>query len=114
VPGYRAPEETTVPYTRLAAALMRPVVDAQRGGRLRAVERDAEPSTELERAVAPVHDVLLPDADTTTTVSALEAWAALIGVISLELFGHFRNAVLHPELLFEAVMRNAARVLGLP
>src|SRR5580698_1899335 len=32
VPGYQAPEETTVPYARLAAALVRPVAEAQRNG----------------------------------------------------------------------------------
>jgi AcrR family transcriptional regulator len=114
VPGYRAPEETTIPYTRLAAALVRPVAEAHRSGRLRAAEGGVEPSAALEHAVAPVHEVLLPDADWTTTVRALEAWATLIGIISLELFGHFHNAVLDPAPLFDATIRDAARAIGLP
>ena len=35
VPGYAAPQATVVPYARLAAALVRPVVAAGRDGRLR-------------------------------------------------------------------------------
>jgi len=113
VPGYRAPEETTVPYTRLAAALVRPVADAQRNGRLHARQRDEAPSPAMDHALAPVHEALLPDSTTTTVRRALQSWATLIGVISLELFGHFHNTVLEPELLFEATMRDAAEGLGL-
>jgi AcrR family transcriptional regulator len=112
VPGYRAPEETIVPYTRLAAALVRPVADAQRSGRLHARQRD-EASSALDHALAPVHDALLPDSTTTTVRRTLASWATLIGIISLELFGHFHNAVFEPELLFEATMRDAAVELGL-
>ena len=117
VPGYRAPEETTVLYTRLAAALVRPVADAQRNGRLHARRRGEESGEELsaamDHALAPVHDVLLPDSTPTTVRHVLQSWATLIGLISLELFGHFHNAMLDPGLLFEAAMRDAAADLGL-
>ncbi len=35
VPGYEAPEDTVVPYARIAAAMVRPVVEAEAAGRLR-------------------------------------------------------------------------------
>jgi AcrR family transcriptional regulator len=113
VPGYRAPEETIVPYTRLAAALARPVADAQRHGGLGARRQDGESAAAMDPALAPVHDALLPDSTTTTVRLVLQSWATLIGLISLELFGHFHNAVLDPELLFDAAMRDAAVDLGL-
>jgi AcrR family transcriptional regulator len=112
VPGYRAPEETVVPYTRLAAALVRPVQDALRAGRLGA-RVAADPPTPLDAALAPVHEVLLPGASTTTVLRTLQGWATLIGVINLELFGHWHNAVLDPDLLFEETIRDAARWIGL-
>ena len=34
VPGYQAPEDTVVPYARMAAAMVRPIVEAARAGRL--------------------------------------------------------------------------------
>jgi hypothetical protein len=36
-----------------------------------------------------------------------------VGVISLELFGHWNNTILKPEAFFEQVIRNVARSLGL-
>jgi hypothetical protein len=33
--------------------------------------------------------------------------------VSLEVFGHWRNAVRDPELFFHATMRDAARMIGL-
>jgi AcrR family transcriptional regulator len=113
VPGYRAPEETVEPYARLAAALVRPLVDAVKNGRL-AVAGDGTEIAGLEGALAPVHDALLPGGSVTTVQRMLQAWATLIGLVSLEIFGHWRNAVLDPELLFDVTMRDTARLLGLP
>jgi AcrR family transcriptional regulator len=113
VPGYRAPDATVTPYARLAAALVRPVADAQREGRLAAAADVARGADLLSAALAPVHDVLLPDATTATVQRVLQSWTALIGAISLEIFGHWRNAVLEPELFFEETVRDAGRTVGL-
>jgi AcrR family transcriptional regulator len=113
VPGYRAPEETVAPYARLATALVRPVVDAAHHGRL-AVAPSTEPdSFALATALAPVHEALFPEASLATVLGVLQAWATLVGAISLELFGHWRNTVLDPELFFDATVADTARALGL-
>jgi AcrR family transcriptional regulator len=113
VPGYRAPEETVVPYARLAAALLRPVVEAQERGHL-AVEVTADGTgAALDGALAPIRQALLPDSATSTVQRAVHAWATLIGVISLEVFGHWRDTVLDPELVFDATMRDSALLVGL-
>jgi AcrR family transcriptional regulator len=112
VPGYRAPEETIVPYTRLAAALLRPVVVAHRSGRLTAEPDDA--SAAMAAAVAPVRDALMPDTPTAIVLRALGAWSTIIGVISLELFGHWRQAVLDPALFFTETVRALGDQIGLP
>ncbi len=121
VPGYRAPEETIIPYTRLAAALVRPVAEAYRSGRLMMQESAGQPpfsatvrTSALEAALAPVHDVLLPDAPTSIVLRALQAWSTIIGAISLELFGHWRNAVLDPQLFFTETITALGDQLGLP
>jgi AcrR family transcriptional regulator len=112
VPGYRAPDETVAPYARLAAALTRPVAEAQKNGELE-VRDDKANTAAMAAAVAPVHEVLLPDGDASTVQRVLLAWSTLVGVISLEVFGHWRRTVLDTELFFEATMREAARVVGL-
>jgi AcrR family transcriptional regulator len=113
VPGYQAPEETVVPYARLAGALVKPVVEAQRGGRLANVPRSGQPSVAMAAALAPVQEALLPDAAVATVLGALQAWVTVVGAISLELFGHWRNTVLDPELFFEATVADTARSVGL-
>ena len=119
VPGYEAPTETITPYTRLAQALVRPIIEAHQHGSLRLdppsapSAPSASPGTApLARAVQPVADGLLPGLPTVAVARALQAFATLIGIISLELFGHWRNTVLEPEVLFEATISHLASSTG--
>jgi AcrR family transcriptional regulator len=113
IPGYHAPEDTIEPYTRMAVALVRPLVAADEEGRLRPGEDRRPVTDELRAAVAPVMVGLLPDMSAETVVSVLQAFTAIIGAISLEVFGHWRNTVLEPALLFEATVAQAAETIGL-
>jgi AcrR family transcriptional regulator len=113
VPGYQAPEDTVEPYTRVATALVRPLVAAAESGRLRPDDAPAAVSEELRAAVEPVSEGLLPGMPVEKVVQALEAWSTIVGVISLEVFGHWRRTVLDPALLFEATLRQLAETLGL-
>ena len=54
----------------------------------------------------------MPGCPTPVVARAIEAWATLIGIISLELFGHWRNTVLDPGLLFEPPSPTVAHQLG--
>ena len=92
---------------------MRPLVAAQTAGRLRQDDRTRPVSRELRSAVAPVSEGLLPGLPVETVVLALEAWTTIVGAISLEVFGHWRNTVFEPELLFEAAVVQAGQALGL-
>jgi AcrR family transcriptional regulator len=116
VPGYEAPMDTVEPYARVASALVRPVVAAQAAGRL--VSGDASPGThpvspELAAAVAPVTEGLFPSMPVEKVVIAVEAWTTIVGIISLEVFGHWRNTILDPGQLFEATIRDVAARVGL-
>ena len=113
VPGYEAPEDTVEPYARVASALMRPVIEAHAAGRLGADAEHAAVSDPLREAVAPVTDGLFPGMPVARVVRAIQAWTAMVGVISLEVFGHWRNTILDPEAFFEATMRNVAEEIGL-
>ena len=112
IPGYQAPEATVEPYARVAAALVRPLVAAAEAGRLRRHE-DPPVSDGLRAAVLPVSEGLLPGLPVEKVVLVVEAWTTLIGTISLEVFGHWRNTVLEPEVLFEDSVRRLGESLGL-
>jgi AcrR family transcriptional regulator len=113
VPGYHAPEDTIEPYTRMAAALVRPLLAAHEEGRFPRDEQRRPITDELRAAVAPVTEGLLPGMTGETVVLLLQAFTAIIGAISLEVFGHWRNTVLEPGLLFDATVAQAGESIGL-
>jgi AcrR family transcriptional regulator len=113
VPGYEAPADTTEFYARVAAAMVRPVLEASAAGRMRSGDDARVVSEALRAAVAPVSDELFAEVPVVTVVLAVEAWTTLVGIISLEVFGHWRNTILDPEAFFEATMRDLAATVGL-
>ncbi len=113
VPGYQAPEDTVVPYARTAAAMVRPVVEAERAGRLHVPEHGAPVSGELALAVVPISEALFPGVPAETVVLAVQGWTTMIGLISLEVFGHWRATILEPELFFERAISDVATSVGL-
>jgi AcrR family transcriptional regulator len=113
VPGYQAPEDTVEPYARIASAMVHPVEEANAAGRLRADLNRRAVSDELRNAVAPVTEGLFTDMPSVNVVLALQAWTTLVGAISLEVFGHWRNTILEPEEFFEATIRDLAATIGL-
>jgi AcrR family transcriptional regulator len=112
VPGYRAPQQTVEPYARIAGSLVGPVVDAREAGRLQVGEGSAV-SAALAAAVIPVREAVFPDMPVETVVRSVEAWTTIVGAISLEVFGHWRNTVLDPGELFVATARDVAASIGL-
>ncbi len=113
VPGYEAPEDTIEPYARVAGAMVRPIVQAKAAGRLRKDRARRVVSDELRRAVAPVTDGLFPEMPVGKVVLAIQAWTTIVGLISLEVFGHWRNTILDPAQFFEATIRDIADSIGL-
>ncbi len=113
VPGYEAPLDTVEPYARVAAAMVRPVIAAKEAGRLKMDRPPRDVSDALRAAVAPVAEGLFPDMPVAKVVLAVQAWTTMVGVISLEVFGHWRNTILDPEAFFEATIRDVAEEIGL-
>ena len=113
VPGYEAPRDTVEPYTRVASALVRPLVDAKAAGRLRSDDKQRAVDVQLREAVAPVAQGLFTDMPVDKVVQVVQAWSTVVGVISLEVFGHWRETILDPEAFFDATVRDIARALGL-
>jgi len=115
IPGYRAPEATVEPYARIAIAMMRPMAEAYEAGRLAPGTRPASRpvSDALRAAIAPVSDELFDGVPAERVVMAVEAWTTVVGAVSLEVFGHWRNTILDPGAYFEGTLDDVAVALGL-
>jgi AcrR family transcriptional regulator len=113
VPGYEAPQETVVPYTRTAAAMVRPVVEAEAAGRLGRPDHRAPVTDDLAQAMAPITEGLVPGMAAETVLLVVQAWTTMIGAISLEVFGHWRATILRPDLYFDRTIADLAHSLGL-
>ncbi|MFD0346255.1 TetR-like C-terminal domain-containing protein [Kitasatospora aburaviensis] len=45
---------------------------------------------------------------------ALRLWGHLHGLVSLEIYGHLRGQLAHPDKLFEEELNQLVRTLGIP
>jgi AcrR family transcriptional regulator len=113
VPGYRAPEATIGPATRVALVLIQLLIDAAAAGALAPTVLAAEPSARLRADLDHLADAFagVPDA---VVVRALTAWSALFGLVSFELFGQFHNVVDAHADFFTCATLELAGFVGLP
>ena len=107
VPGYAAPEDTIGPASRYTLVLVGLLADiADHGTRHPGtVPRSLRPDLARLRAT------FATDVPDTSLAAGLTAWAALIGTINLELFGHLHNVVDTPGALYDAVVDQHAAIL---
>ncbi len=97
----------------LAQALVRPIIDAHDLATIPTGRPDRTVvTTALGASLQPVTDGLLPGFAPSEVAAALSAFCELIGIISLEVFGHWRRTVLAPEVFFAASVESMARNLG--
>jgi AcrR family transcriptional regulator len=112
VPGYAAPRDTVDPAAVIPLLLLGVLVDAASTGRSvswrgRPIPRVVRSDVRALRAAA---GMVLDD---NALIQGMMAWTQLIGVVSFELFGHFRNVVFDDEAYFDHQMRNIGLDLGL-
>ena len=117
VPGYRAPEDTIGPASRVTLVLAGIVDGAARAGVLAGPpEYPVHPplGSDVRAAVRLLTDIAFPHASDQVVVRAVAAWTQLFGMISFELFGHFHGVVddMHP--LFEQALLDMGGLVGLP
>ena len=117
VPGYRAPDDTVGPASRVTLVMARIVDAATRSGEvadppwsppIAPVDGDAR------SAVTELIDVAFPSASPATAVRAVAAWTQLFGIISFELFGHFHRVIDEVSPVFERILLEMGRHVGLP
>jgi AcrR family transcriptional regulator len=119
VPGYAAPETTIGPASRVGEVLCRLVASEVTRGTV-----DVSPDgSGADATLAPgIRERMgLPPAggegDATTGPSlgarAIQAWTALFGLISFELFGHTNNVVVDHDAFFDDAVERLATLVGL-
>jgi AcrR family transcriptional regulator len=113
VPGYRAPQDTIGPATRVVLVLSALLVDATEAGVVadpplhgslpRPVRADL---ARVRKSLAAVDDAVL--------LRALTAWSAVFGLVSFELFGQFQNVIAANAEFFDVAARELGAFVGLP
>lgn len=117
IPGYAAPEggETVAANTRVAATLLRPIVEGWLAGGLQVPAAfDADLGAGAAHLRDDIEQVVGDPVTPALAAYALSAWAWLHGLVSLEVFGQFDW--IYPdgaELLFDAAVRAHLTSVGL-
>ena len=114
VPGYRAPEQTIGPASRVAAVLGRIVGDAQASGVLEPPALCPPPPGTFAPDAARLRQSVLPEVSDDVAARALAAWASVFGLVSFELFGQFENVVTDRGGYFDHAVTCLGRVIGIP
>lgn len=115
VSGYRAPEDTIGPATRVSLVLARILGDAHEAGALAPFEPPARPG--IPRALRGDLEALAGGLGTDLPAEAMArgllAWNALFGVVGFELGGQYVNVVADGDAWMDLVLRRLASYLGL-
>ncbi len=112
VPGYAAPQETSLAASRMPLTLARVVADAKAAGTLR-----LPPAPPCDPALIALDMTeLLPEtvfsADETARI--LLAWNRLVGILSYELHGHLYGVTADDAGFFDYTARVSGAFAGLP
>lgn len=107
VPGYAAPEDTIPAATRYTAVMISILVDMDATGH---VHRADVPKS-LRADLARLRGQLGAEVSDAALTVGMTAWAAVMGAVNLELFGHLHNVVNEPGALFAAVVEQHAAII---
>jgi AcrR family transcriptional regulator len=112
VPGYQAPRETVEAAMVITAVIAGIFSDAVPAG---AVPPQCLPPAPagLSEVVAPMEAELLPGRPAEVVAAVFMAWTQLIGMVSLELFGHYEGATTCFDPVFEYCMTAVGHDAGL-
>lgn len=113
VPGYHAPQETSVAATRIPVALMQILDDGVRSGVLTAPPPEEVP-TDLRDDLVQIRSELFPELPEAVLGRGSFGWIHLFGAVSFEVFGQLNNVFNARESYFDYQARHTADLIGLP
>ena len=117
VPGYRAPEATIGPASRVPLAFAGVLADAAASGALKAGDGpplDGPLAGQAAVLAAALSASGAPAVPPGALVRAVIAWAQLFGMISFELFGQFAGSFEPADALFGHAVSQLTAFVGLP
>ena len=114
VPGYRAPEQTIGPASRVAAVLGSILSEAHAAGALGPPGTCPPVPAPLRPDTARLRDSVAAGVPDDVIARALTAWTGLFGLVSFELFGQFENVVTDRAAFFDHAVTCLAGLIGLP
>jgi AcrR family transcriptional regulator len=100
VPGYEAPQDTIAPATKYTFVMIQLIADMEAAG----YSADQKVSSALRKDYITLRNNLGFLASDAMLMNGMIAWANVMGVINLELFGHLQKVVDAPGALFDAVV----------
>jgi len=116
VPGYRAPDVTVGPASRVPRLLVALLEDMLAAG-VRIPGRSGAPDPRLHRALAPIRDFAGSQVPDEVLLRGLMSWTHVLGTISAELFGHRHNVIAEAislrEAFYEAELARLNDLMGL-
>jgi AcrR family transcriptional regulator len=110
VPGYAAPQDTTVAALRTATVLVRILGDGSDSGALRPTGERLDDG--VQRDLTAAADSIAPGLDPDVLARGTIAWIHLFGAVSFELFGQLNNVIEAREAYFDYQMRSIADLVG--
>jgi AcrR family transcriptional regulator len=116
VPGYRAPQDTTGPASRVTLVLAAVVCDAAVSGALAnpfAPERGPALSKQAGAEASRLGLIAFPGVPADAVVRALTAWTQLFGFVSFELFGRLAGVVEDPGAVFDQAVSDIGAFVGI-
>ena len=114
VPGYRAPQDTITPGTRIPGAMIGLLVGEYAEGRVRAPLSSERPpvSESLSSQCAQVRDFFGADLPDELVLDGIAAWTQVFGLIDFEIFGRLNNTFEPADDLMEHQFALAAARVG--
>lgn len=107
VPGYAAPEATIPAAGRYTLVLVRILTDMAAAGHVHRAPVPAALRPDLRR----LRGQLDTSASDAALAVGLSAWAAVMGAVNLEIFGHLRNVVNASGALFHTVVEQHGAII---
>lgn len=112
VVGYRAPQDTTGPASRVPRVLLGVVRDCHASGQL-------APAPEIPRSVSRQAGLIVNAVENLRPVprpnlaAVVIAWTQLYGIVSFELFGHLEGVIDDKSVMFDYSINQLAHLVGL-
>jgi AcrR family transcriptional regulator len=110
IPGYRAPADTVAPAARVLRAFAAPVETAVHQGR---AEARGQVGRELRQQLDASAEALGLDLPVAVMLAVVGAFGRVVGLLTLELNGHFVGGFEPADALFTTLVEREADALGL-